>query len=115
MCGSRYGPVTRGADCEVTLHDPSVSRVQFEIRVMDGRAFLCDVESRWGTLVNSDKTSSTCVATRGCHPRRRYRIAVDVRRSPRGHDHRSAAPGDRAARRSGLATAFAATGTDVRR
>ena len=50
--------VGRGADCEIILHDPSVSRVQFEIHVVDGHAVLHDTESRWGTLVNGVKSSS---------------------------------------------------------
>jgi serine/threonine protein kinase len=50
--------VGRGADCEILLRDPSVSRVHFEIRVEEGRALLRDVGSRWGTVVNGVKTES---------------------------------------------------------
>lgn len=44
--------VGRGAECELTLHDPSVSRLQFEILFENGRPVLVDNGSRWGTLVN---------------------------------------------------------------
>ncbi len=44
--------VGRGAECELTLHDPSVSRLQFEICFENGRPVLVDPGSRWGTLVN---------------------------------------------------------------
>jgi hypothetical protein len=44
--------VGRGAECELTLHDPSVSRLQFEICFENGRPVLVDLGSRWGTLVN---------------------------------------------------------------
>ncbi len=44
--------VGRGAECELSLHDPSVSRLQFEICFEDGRPVLVDQDSRWGTLVN---------------------------------------------------------------
>ncbi len=48
--------VGRGAECELTLHDPSVSRLQFEICFENGRPVLVDPGSRWGTLVNGAKT-----------------------------------------------------------
>ena len=44
--------VGRGAECELTLHDPSVSRLQFEICFENGRPVLIDNGSRWGTQVN---------------------------------------------------------------
>ncbi len=47
--------VGRGAECELTLHDPSVSRLQFEICFENGRPVLVDNGSRWGTLVNGVK------------------------------------------------------------
>lgn len=48
--------VGRGAECELSLHDPSVSRLQFEICFENGRPVLLDSDSRWGTLVNGVKT-----------------------------------------------------------
>ena len=48
--------VGRGADCELPLHDPSVSRLQFEIVFENARPQLLDPDSRWGTLVNGVKT-----------------------------------------------------------
>ena len=47
--------VGRGAECELSLHDPSVSRLQFEICFENGRPVLVDNGSRWGTLVNGVK------------------------------------------------------------
>jgi hypothetical protein len=47
--------VGRGAECELTLHDPSVSRLQFEICFENGRPVLVDPGSRWGTLINGTK------------------------------------------------------------
>lgn len=47
--------VGRGAECELPLHDPSVSRLQFEICFENGRPVLLDTDSRWGTLVNGVK------------------------------------------------------------
>jgi serine/threonine protein kinase len=50
--------VGRGLDCDISLTDPSVSRVHFEIHVADGQAHLRDAGSRWGTLVNGVQTSA---------------------------------------------------------
>ncbi|MBC7817598.1 MAG: FHA domain-containing protein, partial [Planctomycetaceae bacterium] len=47
--------VGRGAECELPLHDPSVSRLQFEIWFEHDRPVLLDPASRWGTLVNGMK------------------------------------------------------------
>ena len=49
--------VGRGADCELPLHDPSVSRLQFEICFENDRPILLDPDSRWGTLVNGAKSA----------------------------------------------------------
>ena len=55
--------VGRGEECQIRLHDPSVSRVQFEIEVRNGQATLRDAGSRWGTLVNGVKTESHVLRT----------------------------------------------------
>ncbi|HLQ45168.1 MAG TPA: serine/threonine-protein kinase, partial [Planctomycetaceae bacterium] len=47
--------VGRGVECELPLHDPSVSRLQFEICFEKSRPVLLDPGSRWGTLVNGVK------------------------------------------------------------
>ena len=57
LAPSQHLRVGRGADCELPLHDPSVSRLQFEICVENDRAVLLDPGSRWGTLVNGEMTA----------------------------------------------------------
>lgn len=47
----------RGAECDCVLQDPSISRLQFEIRCENGRPVLIDSESRWGTVVNGQRIS----------------------------------------------------------
>jgi eukaryotic-like serine/threonine-protein kinase len=49
--------VGRGVECELSLHDPSVSRLQFEVCFENGRPVLLDPDSRWGTLVNGVKAT----------------------------------------------------------
>ena len=48
--------VGRGEDCDIRLSDPSVSRVHVRISVLEGRVYLEDAGSRWGTLVNGAPT-----------------------------------------------------------
>jgi len=50
--------VGRGEDCDLRLDDPSVSRVHARITLLDGRVYLEDAGSRWGTLVNGIPTES---------------------------------------------------------
>jgi serine/threonine protein kinase len=50
--------VGRGEDCDLRLNDPSVSRVHARITLLDGRIYLEDAGSRWGTLVNGIPTES---------------------------------------------------------
>jgi serine/threonine protein kinase len=50
--------VGRGEDCDLRLNDPSVSRVHARITLLDGRVYLEDAGSRWGTLVNGIPTES---------------------------------------------------------
>jgi serine/threonine protein kinase len=50
--------VGRGEDCDLRLNDPSVSRVHARITLLDGRVYLEDAGSRWGTLVNGVPTES---------------------------------------------------------
>ena len=49
--------VGRGAECEVRLNDPAMSRGQFELKVAAGRVWLRDANSRFGTFVNGVKTA----------------------------------------------------------
>ena len=49
--------VGRGAECEVRLNDPAMSRGQFELKVEAGRVWLRDAGSRFGTFVNGVKTA----------------------------------------------------------
>ena len=50
--------VGRGEDCDLRLNDPSVSRVHARITLLDGRVYLEDAGSRWGTLVNGVATEA---------------------------------------------------------
>jgi serine/threonine protein kinase len=50
--------IGRGEDCDLQLNDPSVSRVHARITLLDGRVYLEDAGSRWGTLVNGIPTDS---------------------------------------------------------
>jgi serine/threonine protein kinase len=50
--------VGRGEECELRLSDPSVSRVHARLTLLDGRVYLEDAGSRWGTLVNGIPTES---------------------------------------------------------
>ena len=49
--------VGRGAECEVRLNDPTASRCHAELRVDDGRVWVKDAGSRFGTFVNGVKTA----------------------------------------------------------
>ena len=49
--------VGRGAECEVRLVDPTASRCHAELRVDDGRVWVKDAGSRFGTFVNGVKTA----------------------------------------------------------
>ena len=49
--------VGRGAEYEVRLNDPAMSRGQFELKVEAGRVWLRDAGSRFGTIVNGVKTA----------------------------------------------------------
>lgn len=44
--------IGRGEHCEIQLDDPSASRVHCRLLARDGKVFLTDAGSRWGTLVN---------------------------------------------------------------
>jgi hypothetical protein len=44
--------VGRGDNCGLTIEDPSASRVHCRLLARDGKVFLTDAGSRWGTLVN---------------------------------------------------------------
>lgn len=44
--------VGRGNNCDVTIDDPSASRIHCRLLARDGKVFLTDAGSRWGTLVN---------------------------------------------------------------
>jgi pSer/pThr/pTyr-binding forkhead associated (FHA) protein len=44
--------VGRDPDCDVRLHDPSVSRLHCEISQINGRLVVVDLESRHGTFIN---------------------------------------------------------------
>jgi hypothetical protein len=50
--------IGRGDDCDLRLSDPSVSRIHARITLIDGRVYLEDAGSRWGTLVNDVSTES---------------------------------------------------------
>lgn len=50
--------IGRGEDCDLRLSDPSISRVHARITLLDGRVYLEDAGSRWGTLVNGIPTDS---------------------------------------------------------
>jgi serine/threonine protein kinase len=50
--------IGRGDDCDLRLNDPSVSRVHARVTLLDGRVYLEDAGSRWGTLVNGIPTDS---------------------------------------------------------
>ena len=70
--------VGRGVECELPLHDPSVSRLQFEICFENGRPVLLDPDSRWGTLVNGMN-----VTRHELHPRDLIRVGdTDLRWMP---------------------------------
>jgi len=50
--------IGRGEDCDLSLNDPSVSRVHARVTLLDGHIYLEDAGSRWGTLVNGIPTDS---------------------------------------------------------
>lgn len=50
--------IGRGEMCGVLLSDPSASRVHCRVTAADGRVYLEDAGSRWGTLVNGTPVES---------------------------------------------------------
>jgi pSer/pThr/pTyr-binding forkhead associated (FHA) protein len=44
--------IGRGIECDIRLHDPSVSRKHCRIVVENDKFTLFDADSRWGTVVN---------------------------------------------------------------
>lgn len=44
--------IGRGDSCDLRLDDPSASRVHCRLLARDGKVYLTDAGSRWGTLVN---------------------------------------------------------------
>jgi pSer/pThr/pTyr-binding forkhead associated (FHA) protein len=49
--------IGRGDACDVRLDDPSASRVHCRLLARDGKVFLTDVGSRWGTFVASRRVA----------------------------------------------------------
>jgi len=47
--------IGRGEECEINLHDPAVSKEHVRIGCEDGRYFVEDAGSKYGTLVNGRK------------------------------------------------------------
>jgi len=58
--------VGRGEDCDLRLADPSVSRVHARIALVNGRVYLEDAGSRWGTRVNGVATESRELSPGDC-------------------------------------------------
>lgn len=50
--------IGRGDTCGLRLEDPSVSRVHCRIAATNGRLYIEDAGSRWGTLVNGDRIAT---------------------------------------------------------
>eukprot|EP00913_Durusdinium_trenchii_P013344 g12525.t1 len=50
--------IGRGEMCAVRLSDPSASRVHCRVTATNGRVYLEDIGSRWGTLVNGTPTEA---------------------------------------------------------
>lgn len=48
--------VGRSSECEISLSDPTASRIHFELRIEHGRVFLRDADSRYGSYVNDVQT-----------------------------------------------------------
>ena len=46
----------RGHQCEIRLQDISVSRMHSEIKYCEGKFYLTDQNSKFGTLVRLDKS-----------------------------------------------------------
>jgi hypothetical protein len=49
--------VGRGDQCGVVVDDPSASRVHCRLLARDGKVFLTDAGSRWGTFVNGQRVA----------------------------------------------------------
>jgi len=49
--------VGRGENCGVRIDDPSASRIHCRLLARDGKVFLTDAGSRWGTFVNGQRVS----------------------------------------------------------
>jgi hypothetical protein len=47
--------IGRGAECEIDLHDPSISKDHAKIDFKDGRYLITDLGSKHGTFVNDIK------------------------------------------------------------
>ena len=45
----------RGHQCEIRLQDISVSRMHSEIKLYNGEFYICDSNSKFGTLVKLDR------------------------------------------------------------
>jgi len=49
--------IGRGDNCDIQLDDPSASRVHCRLLNRDGKVFLTDAGSRWGTFVNGGRVT----------------------------------------------------------
>lgn len=49
--------IGRGTHCDIRLEDPSASRVHCRVLARDGKVFLTDAGSRWGTFVNGNRVT----------------------------------------------------------
>jgi len=49
--------VGRGEACDVVIDDPSASRIHCRLLAGDGKVFLSDAGSRWGTFVNGKRVA----------------------------------------------------------
>lgn len=49
--------IGRDDHCDLRLRDPSASRVHCRVLAQEGRVFLKDAGSRWGTFVNGIRVS----------------------------------------------------------
>ncbi|MCA8991896.1 MAG: FHA domain-containing protein [Planctomycetaceae bacterium] len=49
--------IGRGSQCDIQLDDPSASRVHCRLLARDGKVFLTDAGSRWGTYVNGQRVT----------------------------------------------------------
>ncbi|MCA8985459.1 MAG: FHA domain-containing protein [Planctomycetaceae bacterium] len=57
LCAGELILVGRGVHCDIRLDDPSSSRVHCRLLERDGKVFLTDAGSRWGTYVNGVRVS----------------------------------------------------------